>query len=94
MACAQFGAALCVGTDIDIRVLKGKKGRNLFSNFKQYGLSPPELLRSDNALYDGHFRVLPMYDAIVCDPPYGIRAGARRTGSRREVVKPVPEHLR
>lgn len=97
IACAQFGARLCVGTDIDIRVLKGKKGRNVYSNFRQYGLEPPELVRSDNALmHNGHFRALasPLYDAVVCDPPYGIRAGARRSGSRREEVRPVPEHLR
>ncbi len=94
IACAQFGAHLCLGTDIDIRVLRGKKGRNIHSNFAQYGLTPPDLVRSDNALHGAHFRVLPLYDAIVCDPPYGIRAGARRTGSRRAEVKPVPEHLR
>ena len=94
IACAQFRAQLCVGTDIDIRVLRGKKGRNVFSNFAQYNLPPPELVRSDNALHGAHFRVLPLYDAIVCDPPYGIRARARRTGSRRAEVKPVPEHLR
>ena len=93
IACARFGA-FCVGTDIDIRVLRGKKGRNVFSNFRQYGLPLPELVRSDNALYGGHFRAQPLYDAVVCDPPYGIRAGARRSGSRRETVKPVPEHLR
>jgi tRNA (guanine10-N2)-methyltransferase len=96
IACAQFGAHFCVGTDIDIRVLRGKKGRNVFSNFRQYGLPLPELIRSDNALHGGHFRALsePMYDAVCCDPPYGIRAGARRSGSKREEVKPVPEHLR
>lgn len=99
IACAQFRAQLCVGTDIDIRVLRGKKGRNVFSNFAQYNLPPPELVRSDNALHQGghgHFRTLaaPLYDAVVCDPPYGIRAGARRTGSRREEVTPVPDHLR
>lgn len=93
IACTQFGA-FCFGTDIDIRILRGKKGRNIYSNFTQYNLRPPELIRSDNALYEGHFRGLPFYDAIVCDPPYGIRAGARRTGSRKEVVKPIPDHLR
>ena len=46
-----------------------------------------------------------MYDAIVCDPPYGIRAGARKSGSKHKkkkgqegeeeyVVKAVPEELR
>lgn len=32
-ACAHFGG-ICVGTDIDVRVLKGKiAGRNVFTNF-------------------------------------------------------------
>jgi len=31
-ACAHFGS-ICTGTDIDVRVLKGKKGRNVFTNF-------------------------------------------------------------
>lgn len=51
-------------------------------------------LCTDNSLYEGHFRVQPLYDAIVSDPPYGIRAGARRSGSRRETVNDVPSELR
>ena len=41
----------CIGTDIDVRVLKGiKKGRraeSVRSNFQQYGLRFPELVRAD-----------------------------------------------
>ena len=41
----------CVGTDIDVRVLKGiKRGRRAESvrtNFEQYGLRCPELVRAD-----------------------------------------------
>ena len=87
ISCALYGA-YCMGTDIDIRVLRGKgQEKNVFGNFQQYGLPRPELIRSDNALYHRHFRGAcppqPLYDAICCDPPYGIRAGARQTGSRR-----------
>lgn len=39
----------------------------------KYGLPRPELIRSDNAIYGRHFRVMELYDCIVCDPPYGIR---------------------
>ena len=35
-----------------------------------------------------------MYDAILCDPPYGIRAGARKTGSKRGEARPVLEDHR
>ena len=44
--------AFCFGTDIDLRVLRGQRhDENITSNFKQYGLAPPELVRSDNAIY-------------------------------------------
>ena len=88
--------AYAFGTDIDLRVLRGRsKDENIRSNFKQYGLPPPELVRSDNAIYHRHFRDhLPMFDAIVTDPPYGIRAGAKKSGSRREEVREVLEEHR
>ena len=131
----RTGARLCVGTDIDVRVLRGRAdGANVYSNFKQYGLPPPELVRSDNARYTKHFRRTRtagdgetdgaaaaaarrdddkegggdgddddddsashvLYDVIMCDPPYGLRAGARKSGSRRaaEDVKPVTAEQR
>jgi tRNA (guanine10-N2)-methyltransferase len=88
--------AYVVGTDIDIRVLRGKSSEeNIMANFQQFGLPRPELIRSDNAIYHRHFRTnQPIYDAIVCDPPYGIRAGARQSGSRRANPTPVLEENR
>lgn len=93
---AALRGAYAFGTDIDLRVLRGRsQDENIASNFKQYGLPPPELVRSDNALYDRQYRNhLPLFDAIVTDPPYGIRAGARRTGSRKESVKPILDEHR
>lgn len=96
LSCAIRGA-YCMGTDIDLRVLRGRSSdENVRSNFRQYGLPPPELVRSDNALYSRHYRrsTIPIYDAIVTDPPYGIRAGARKTGSRLEEPKPILEEHR
>lgn len=95
LSCAIRGA-YCVGTDIDIRVLRGKGAdQTVFANFAQYGLPRPELVRSDNALYDRHYRTdHPLYDAIVTDPPYGIRAGARRTGSRHDQFREIPDEER
>ena len=85
-----------MGTDIDIRVLRGKgSDQNVFSNFAQYGLPRPELIRSDNALYHRHYRTEhPLYDAIVTDPPYGIRAGAKQSGSRNAQVRDIPDEER
>jgi tRNA (guanine10-N2)-methyltransferase len=93
VACANFGA-FCFGTDIDTLVLRGKQGKNLFSNFEQYNLPKPEIIRCDASMYSRQFRHTCMYDAIVCDPPYGIRAGARKSGSRKETFNVVPEELR
>mmetsp|Transcript_3049 Transcript_3049/g.4505 ORF Transcript_3049/g.4505 Transcript_3049/m.4505 type:complete len:541 (+) Transcript_3049:115-1737(+) len=96
LSCAIRGA-YCIGTDIDIRVLRGRnEHENIRSNFAQFGLPRPELVRSDNAMYNRHYRrsAVPLYDSIVTDPPYGIRAGARRSGSRSENPKPVVEEWR
>jgi tRNA (guanine10-N2)-methyltransferase len=64
------------------------------SNFKQYGLTPPlDLVRCDNAA--PVWKVAGVLDAIICDPPYGVRAGARKTGAREDkVAKPIPEEHR
>lgn len=94
---AALRGAYAFGTDIDLRVLRGRsKDENIASNFKQYGLPPPELVRSDNAIYHRHYRDnFPLFDAIVTDPPYGIRAGARKSGPRKEgEVRPVLDEHR
>jgi len=93
---AALRGAYAFGTDIDLRVLRGRsQTENIVTNFSQYGLPPPELVRSDNAIYHRHFRKhLPLFDAIVTDPPYGIRAGARKSGSRKEEVRPVLDEHR
>jgi tRNA (guanine10-N2)-methyltransferase len=94
---AALRGAFCFGTDIDLRVLRGRnQDENISSNFKQYDLPPPELVRSDNAIYHRHFRShMPLFDAIVTDPPYGIRAGARKSGSRKGgEVRPISDEHR
>ena len=95
LSCALRGA-YCFGTDIDIRILRGdNKATSLKSNFDQYNLPRPDLVRSDNAIYTRHYRhSKPLYDAIVTDPPYGIRAGARKCGSKLDDPRPVPEEHR
>ncbi len=107
LSCAMRGA-YCIGSDIDIRVIRGKGGnQTIWKNFEHYKLPRPEIVRSDNALYHRHYRhhpygtsssssniAPPLYDAIVCDPPYGIRAGARQTGSKLDKPRPVLEENR
>jgi tRNA (guanine10-N2)-methyltransferase len=118
VAMSHFGA-ICFGADIDTRVLRGEmyagaadkkvddKKRDIFENFKEYGLEIPELVRMDNHLFDRHAVVCTdvidsngsvvergMFDAIVTDPPYGIRAGAKKSGKRKQVDYTVPPERR
>lgn len=107
IAAAELGAVV-LGSDIDIRVLRGKQGRNLFTCFAHYGIGVPELIRADNSMrYGGWcacawqrferavcmedgcrcYREQPMFHAVICDPPYGVRAGARKSGvEKREPI--------
>ncbi|KAK4747603.1 hypothetical protein SAY87_014189 [Trapa incisa] len=101
VAAAHFGA-ITMGADIDIRVVRDGRGPdcNIWSNFKQYGLSSPVgLLRADNNLPPWRAGLKEMFDAIICDPPYGVRAGGRKSGGRKllkGVVGPytVSDHQR
>ena len=87
--------AICFGCDLDIRVLRGysvgytrkseedktpeKMKGNIFSNFDDYNLQRPQIIRQDiNKL--GFRKNNYLFDAIVCDPPYGWRACVRKTG--------------
>lgn len=75
---AALTGCTVLGTDIDFKILAGKGGKDVFTNFAHYGLAPPELLYADNATAPVTDR--PIIDAIIADPPYGVRAGARRGG--------------
>jgi len=92
VAMAHF-KAIVFGSDIDLRVLHGTKiGRktynkeilskvnsdtfDVFTNFGYYGLAKPEALAMD--ILNHNFRKAPLFDAIVCDPPYGIRVTSRK----------------
>ncbi|KAJ4835828.1 hypothetical protein Tsubulata_033033 [Turnera subulata] len=85
VAAAHFGA-MTMGADIDIRVVRDGRGPdcNVWSNFKQYGLPMPiGLLRADNNLPPWRSGLKEVFDAIICDPPYGVRAGGRKSGGRK-----------
>ncbi|KAJ8290884.1 hypothetical protein GJAV_G00018810 [Gymnothorax javanicus] len=99
VACSHFGAYVC-GTDIDYNTIHGigkasrknQKWRgpdeNIRANLRQYGL---EQFYLDVLVSDASktiWREGMLFDAIVTDPPYGIRESTRRTGSQKEIVKP------
>lgn len=88
VACSYFGA-VTTASDLDIRVIRGYavggKTKNkgikdldkiekfdVFTNFKYYGLSEPDVMAMDISALQ--FIGKPLFDAIVCDPPYGVRA--------------------
>jgi tRNA (guanine10-N2)-methyltransferase len=81
LAAAALGGTTW-GTDIDYRVVVlGKAGANVFTNFADRRLPHPELLRCDSSA-SALVPHRPFFDAIVADPPYGVRAGARRSGRK------------
>jgi tRNA (guanine10-N2)-methyltransferase len=55
---------------------------DICTNFRTYDLPTPELIRMDAHAFSRHFRpqMNNFFDVIVTDPPYGIRAGARKSG--------------
>ncbi|KAF0695245.1 Aste57867_13937 [Aphanomyces stellatus] len=76
VACAQFGG-VCLGGDIDAHALRGTvAGVNIFANFDQYNLPPPDLLQWDVSRPVVRPDVA-WFDAIICDPPYGFREKAQ-----------------
>ncbi|KAL7276354.1 hypothetical protein RUND412_000657 [Rhizina undulata] len=81
VSCSHFGA-LTMGSDIDGRQIRGKKGRSVMSNFKQYGITSNYLDSFVSDLTNTPLRKTRFLDAIVCDPPYGVREGLKVLGSR------------
>jgi len=63
------------------------KRLRIADNFRYYKLPRPELICSDQSL--PVWARAEVFDAIVSDPPYGVRAGARRSGRKGE-VREVP----
>ncbi|GMK59924.1 hypothetical protein CspeluHIS016_0901410 [Cutaneotrichosporon spelunceum] len=95
---AHWGS-LVLGSDIDARQFRGKeKGKNIVPGImrsaKQYGIDQRFL---DNMCFDitnGPWRRGGVLDAIITDPPYGVRAGAKRLGKastrKRNVLRDEP----
>ncbi|KAL1123034.1 hypothetical protein AAG570_002122, partial [Ranatra chinensis] len=96
IAAAQFGGYV-IGTDIDYLMIHGKSrptrkqhrdrprhNESVLSNMQQYGLSHHYL---DMVVADAS---LPLWkpslvlDAVITDPPYGIREAMERVGTSRE----------
>lgn len=85
VSAASYGC-ITIGGDLNIRVLRGKSTDENFSkNFLQYGLPQPIISHHDvNRIA---YQCL-CIDAILCDPPYSIRAGSRK-GKAADVAHPA-----
>ena len=85
LAAAAIGGAICVGADANPAVLKGEidkrrnKGHTPTSNFEQYGLTHLCAGWATADLTRPPFGAArrQVFDAVVCDPPYGLREGER-----------------
>lgn len=80
VACANFGA-ICWGSDIDGRSIRGKGGKkSLKGNFEQYGIlnCHGDFFAAD--LTNNPFARRRLWDGIVCDIPYGVREGLKVLG--------------
>lgn len=89
--------AMCIGTDIDIQLLRGHRlsylnknmshtstKKNIFQNFIHYNLIKPSIIRSDVSNPVWQFLRRPWVDAIITDPPYGNRAAIRMSVNKRK----------
>ncbi|KAM6460389.1 tRNA (guanine(10)-N(2))-methyltransferase TRMT11 isoform 1-T1 [Liasis olivaceus] len=98
IASAHFGAYVC-GTDIDYNIVHGlgkasrknQKWRgpdeNIRANLRQYGLEKYYLDIFVSDASKPIWRKGVQFDAIITDPPYGIREATRKIGSQRETAK-------
>ncbi|GAA5892801.1 tRNA (guanine-N2-)-methyltransferase [Sporobolomyces salmoneus] len=86
LTAAGFGA-MTFGSDIDGRQMRGKK-TNIKDSAAQYGVTDRIVDCSSFDMTQHPFRTGELFDAIVTDPPYGVRAGAKRLG-REEGARPV-----
>lgn len=77
IACAAHGAFV-IGGDINLLALRGKGAATISANFTQYGLVHPlGILRADVMNSPIRKGRAGWFDAIVCDPPYGIKEGMK-----------------
>ena len=89
VACSHFGA-MTMGSDIDGRMLRGKNGKDIRTNFRQYNILDKYIDGFISDLTNTPLRTGRWLDGIICDPPYGVREGLKvlgtKDGSGKEVV--------
>ncbi|KAG7098852.1 hypothetical protein E1B28_000755 [Marasmius oreades] len=82
---AYFGAHV-YGSDIDGRQMRGKGDvSGVVRAASQYGVAQQILDLCTFDITHNPWRCGELFDAIVTDPPYGVRAGAKRLGRKKEL---------
>eukprot|EP00795_Rhopilema_esculentum_P008623 gene8623-14635_t len=79
--CAQFGACTA-GSDIDKAIIYGRARDEIIrTNYKQYSLVDKyvDVMAADITNFP--MRTCEFFDAVITDPPYGIREGGRKLNS-------------
>ncbi|KAL4078428.1 S-adenosyl-L-methionine-dependent methyltransferase [Scleroderma yunnanense] len=90
---AYFGA-LVYGSDIDGRQMRGKsKTPGIIRAASQYGVASRIVDLCTFDITNNPWRIGGLFDAIVTDPPYGVRAGAKRLGRKKLREDGPPPHL-
>ncbi|TKA57830.1 hypothetical protein B0A53_00979 [Rhodotorula sp. CCFEE 5036] len=90
LTASAFGACT-FGSDIDGRQIRGKK-TGIRHSAEQYGVWNRILDCYTFDMTQHPWRTGELFDAIVTDPPYGVRAGAKRLGreeGEREVLPQI-----
>ena len=89
-----------MGSDIDMRVIKGiikgeARGLDIFSNFKQYGLEShlAGVIRMDMHLNPVRKDLEDLFHSIIADPPYGVRAGGRKSVYKDVEIRHRESHV-
>jgi len=81
---SHFGA-LVFGSDIDGRQMRGKGNKpGVIRAAAQYGVASRVLDLCTFDVTRNPLRRGELFDAIITDPPYGVRAGAKRLGRKKE----------
>jgi tRNA (guanine10-N2)-methyltransferase len=87
---AHFGAQM-FGSDIDGRQMRGKEQKpGVLRAAAQYGVASRIIDLCTFDVTNNPWRCGSLFDAIVTDPPYGVRAGAKRLGRKKA---PTEKHL-
>eukprot|EP00299_Pterocystis_sp_00344_P019741 c9766_g2_i2.p1 GENE.c9766_g2_i2~~c9766_g2_i2.p1 ORF type:complete len:451 (-),score=72.95 c9766_g2_i2:89-1384(-) len=84
VACGVMGAT-CFGSDLDYKVIHAKGGvENIHGNFDQYDIGKQLIDVGLMDICQHSFRSDIRFDAIVSDPPYGIREGSKKVHPNEE----------